>query len=90
MPKRGHRVAPSTADEWDLRFGDNAAADGWEQLSRTAPGPRQPTPQDAVAEAGQGAAEAAGFAGFSLHLPGGKQSPNLALKRSAFCWDQPG
>ena len=40
MPKRGDRVAPPpTADEWDLRFGDNAAADGWEQLSRTAPGP---------------------------------------------------
>ena len=40
MPKRGDRVAPPpAAGEWDLRFGDNAAADGWEQLSRTAPGP---------------------------------------------------
>jgi hypothetical protein len=40
MPKRGDRVAPPpAAGEWDLRFGDNAAVDGWEQLSRHAPGP---------------------------------------------------
>lgn len=40
MPKRGDRVAPPpTAGEWDLRFGDNAAVDGWEQLSSHAPGP---------------------------------------------------
>jgi hypothetical protein len=40
MPKRGDRVAPPpAAGEWDLRFGDNAAVDGWEQLTRHAPGP---------------------------------------------------
>lgn len=43
-----------------------------------------------AAESDQGAAEAAGLFGFSLHWPGGKQSPNFALKRSAFCCDQPG
>lgn len=40
MPKRGDRVAPPPAmGEWDLRFGDNAAVDGWEQLCSHAPGP---------------------------------------------------
>jgi hypothetical protein len=40
MPKRGDRVAPPpAAGEWDLRFGDNAAVDGWEKLSSHAPGP---------------------------------------------------
>lgn len=38
----------------------------------------------------QGAEDAAGLFGFSLHRPGGKQSPNFALKRSAFSCDQPG
>ena len=40
MPKRGDRVAPPPAPgEWDLRFGDSAAIDGWEQLVHQAPGP---------------------------------------------------
>ncbi|MEX2548550.1 MAG: hypothetical protein WD830_12310 [Chloroflexota bacterium] len=40
MPKRGERVAPPPGPrEWDLRFGDAAAAEGWEQLCAQAPGP---------------------------------------------------
>ncbi len=40
MPKRGDRVAPPPAPaEWDIRFGDAAAVDGWEALGRQAPGP---------------------------------------------------
>ncbi len=40
MAKRGERVAPPPrAHEWDLRFGDGAAADGWDDLCRQAPGP---------------------------------------------------
>ncbi|OGO58256.1 MAG: hypothetical protein A2Z32_00420 [Chloroflexi bacterium RBG_16_69_14] len=40
MPKRGDRVAPPpAAGGWDLRFGDAAAVDGWDQLCRQAPGP---------------------------------------------------
>ena len=40
MPKRGDRVAPPpAAGGWDLRFGDAASVDGWDQLSRQAPGP---------------------------------------------------
>jgi hypothetical protein len=38
MPKRGERVAPPPREgEWDLRYADNAAAKGWEELSRAAP-----------------------------------------------------
>jgi hypothetical protein len=38
-PKRGDRVAPPPVDdEWDLRFADQAAAKGWEDLARHAPG----------------------------------------------------
>ncbi len=40
MPRRGDRVAPLPASgEWDLRFGDNAAVEGWAELSSQAPGP---------------------------------------------------
>ena len=40
MPKRGDRVAPPPGEgEWDLRFGDAEAVNGWDQLSRHAPGP---------------------------------------------------
>ena len=40
MPKRGDRVAPPPGPgEWDLRFGDNSAADGWDRLCAQAPGP---------------------------------------------------
>jgi hypothetical protein len=39
-PKRGDRVAPPpAAGEWELRFGSNEAAKGWESLSTQAPGP---------------------------------------------------
>ncbi len=41
-------------------------------------------------EVRHGAVVAAGLFGLSLHVPGGKQSPNFALKRSAFTFDQPG
>ncbi|MEV4710543.1 hypothetical protein [Micromonospora sp. NPDC049374] len=38
-PKRGDRAAPpALAGEFDLRFADSAAADGWEHLARQAPG----------------------------------------------------
>jgi hypothetical protein len=38
-PKRGDRVAPPPGpDEWDIRFRNNEAAKGWEELSRQAPG----------------------------------------------------
>ncbi|WP_406094027.1 hypothetical protein [Kitasatospora purpeofusca] len=37
-PKRGDRAAPPPAgDEYDLRFANSAAADGWELLARHAP-----------------------------------------------------
>ncbi|WP_327072999.1 hypothetical protein OG196_11540 [Kitasatospora purpeofusca] len=37
-PKRGDRAAPPPAgDEYDLRFANSAAADGWEHLARHAP-----------------------------------------------------
>jgi hypothetical protein len=40
VPKKGDRVAPPpTAEEWDLRFGDSAAVDGWNDLCAQAPGP---------------------------------------------------
>lgn len=40
MPRRGDRVAPPQATgEWDLRYGDSSAVDGWEQLCQQAPGP---------------------------------------------------
>lgn len=40
MPKRGDRVAPPSAPgEWDLRYGDSGAVEGWEQLCSQAPGP---------------------------------------------------
>ena len=40
MPKRGDRVAPPPSPgDWDLRFGDGPAVDGWEQLCSQAPGP---------------------------------------------------
>ncbi|MFE9693114.1 hypothetical protein [Micromonospora sp. NPDC005806] len=36
-PKRGDRAAPPAVDgEYELRFADSAAADGWEQLARQA------------------------------------------------------
>ena len=39
MGRRGERVAPPPApNEWDLRFGDRSAGEGWEQLSSAAPG----------------------------------------------------
>lgn len=38
-PKRGERVAPpAPRDEWEVRFGTNEAAKGWEDLCRQAPG----------------------------------------------------
>jgi hypothetical protein len=38
-PRRGERAAPPPAgSEHDLRFANNQAADGWEQLSRQAGG----------------------------------------------------
>lgn len=38
-PKRGDRVAPPPGErEWDVRFGANDAAKGWEALCRSAPG----------------------------------------------------
>lgn len=37
-PKRGDRAAPPPiGDEYDLRFANSEAADGWENLSRHAP-----------------------------------------------------
>lgn len=40
MPKRGDRVAPPPArGEWDLRFGDQRAVEGWDRLCSQAPGP---------------------------------------------------
>lgn len=39
-PKRGDRVAPPPAiGEWEVRFGTNEAAKGWEALCAQAPGP---------------------------------------------------
>lgn len=36
-PKRGDRAAPPPVeDEYDLRFANTAAANGWEELARTA------------------------------------------------------
>lgn len=38
-PKRGDRAAPPAVDgEYELRFADSAAAEGWEQLARQVPG----------------------------------------------------
>ena len=38
-PKRGDRVAPPPGpDDWDIRFRNNDAARGWEELCRQAPG----------------------------------------------------
>lgn len=38
-PKRGDRAAPPpTGDEYDLRFANTEAADGWEHLGRQAAG----------------------------------------------------
>ena len=38
-PKRGDRVAPPPGPgEWDVRFLENEAAKGWEELCRQAPG----------------------------------------------------
>ncbi|HEX5496871.1 MAG TPA: hypothetical protein VFX70_20105 [Mycobacteriales bacterium] len=38
-PKRGDRAAPPpTGDEYDIRFANNEAAEGWESLSRHAAG----------------------------------------------------
>jgi hypothetical protein len=38
--RRGERVAPpASGDKWELRFGTGDAADGWEKLSASAPGP---------------------------------------------------
>jgi hypothetical protein len=54
-PKRGDRVAPPPGpDDWDIRFRNNDAARGWEELCRQAPGKtldawtamrRNPTPR---------------------------------------------
>lgn len=36
-PKRGERAAPPAGpDEWEVRFGTNEAAKGWEELCRQA------------------------------------------------------
>lgn len=38
-PKRGDRAAPPPIEgEFDVRFANSAAADGWDQLARQAPG----------------------------------------------------
>jgi hypothetical protein len=38
-PKRKDRVAPpAVADEWDVRFGETAAAKGWDDLCQQATG----------------------------------------------------
>lgn len=38
-PKRRDRVAsPPMAGEWDIRFGNNAVASGWDELCRPASG----------------------------------------------------
>jgi hypothetical protein len=38
-PKRGDRAAPPPVNgEFDLRFANSAAADGWEHLARQVPG----------------------------------------------------
>lgn len=38
-PKRGDRVAqPPGPDEWEIRFKENDAVKGWEELCRQAPG----------------------------------------------------
>ncbi|MEU7043964.1 hypothetical protein AB0A77_23250 [Streptomyces varsoviensis] len=38
-PKRGDHVAPpAVEDQWHIRFADAAAAKGWEELCRQAPG----------------------------------------------------
>lgn len=40
MPKRGERVPPPPGPgEWDLRFAEGHAADGWEKLCAQSPGP---------------------------------------------------
>ncbi|OZV79766.1 hypothetical protein CA850_17120 [Micromonospora echinospora] len=37
-PKRGDRAAPPAVDgEYELRFADSAAAEGWERLAQQAP-----------------------------------------------------
>jgi mRNA-degrading endonuclease RelE of RelBE toxin-antitoxin system len=37
-PRRGERVGrPAAEGEWEVRFGNNAAAKGWEQLRHHAP-----------------------------------------------------
>jgi hypothetical protein len=38
-PKRGDRVVPPPGPgDWDVRFLENEAAKGWEELCRQAPG----------------------------------------------------
>jgi hypothetical protein len=38
-PRRGERVAPAAAEgEWEVLFGNNDAAKGWEDLCRSAAG----------------------------------------------------
>ena len=40
MSKRGQRVAPPPRPgDWEVRLGDKAAGNGWEDLCRQAPGP---------------------------------------------------
>jgi hypothetical protein len=42
VPRRGDRAAPPVKPgAWRLIFNDNAAAEGWEELCRIAPGPMQ-------------------------------------------------
>jgi hypothetical protein len=42
VPRRGDRAAPPVKPgAWRLVFNDNAAAEGWEELCKVAPGPMQ-------------------------------------------------
>jgi hypothetical protein len=46
-PRRGERVAPPAAeDEWEIVYGNNDAAKGWEDLCRSAPGNTRAAWQD--------------------------------------------
>lgn len=46
-PRRRERVAPPAADdEWEVRYANNDAAKGWEELCRHAPGNTRAAWQD--------------------------------------------
>lgn len=46
-PRRGERVAPPAAEgEWEIVYGNNDAAKGWEELCRAAPGNTRAAWQD--------------------------------------------